>query len=88
MGDKVSKNTIIKVTDLAKLVSYGDSKEWVDPETGEKWWQTKQKIEILQVDKQNGVKAYKDHVNFSFTSEDPETGLLQHMFPPNKAYGL
>merc|ERR1712209_4506 len=81
MGDKVSKNTIIKVTDLAKLVSYGDSKEWVDPETGEKWWQTKQKIEILQVDKQNGVKAYKDHVNFSFTSEDPETGLLQHMFP-------
>merc|ERR1712012_1465072 len=84
----VSKNTIIKETDLAKLVSYGDSTAWVDPKTKEKWWQTNQKIEILQVDEKNGVKAYEDYVNFSFTSEDPNKGLLQHMFPPNEAYGL
>merc|ERR1712012_995505 len=83
----VSKNTIIKVTDLAKLVSYGDSTAWVDS-NGEKWWQTNEKIKILQVDEKNGVKAYEDYVNFSFTPEDPKKGLLQHMFPPNEAYGL
>jgi len=76
------------VTDLAKLVSYGDSTAWVDHKTGEKWWKTNQKIKILQVDEKNGVKAYEDYVNFSFTSEDPNKGLLQHMFPPNQAYGL
>jgi len=86
--ESVPKNTIIKVSDLAKLVSYEDSKAWVDPKTGEKWWQTKQKIKILQVDEKNGVKAYEDYVNFSFDSENPKTGLLQHMFPPNEAYGL
>merc|ERR1711963_208396 len=84
----VPKNTIIKVTDLDKLVSYGDSTAWVDHKTGEKWWKTNQKIKILQVDEKNGVRAYEDYVNFSFTSEDPKKGLLQHMFPPNAAYGL
>merc|ERR1711963_1375278 len=68
----VPKNTIIKVTDLDKLVSYGDSTAWVDHKTGEKWWKTNQKIKILQVDEKNGVKAYEDYVNFSFTSEDPK----------------
>merc|ERR1712107_472660 len=84
-GEWRPKNTIIRVSDLAKLVSYKDSKAWVDPKTGKKWWQTKQKIKILQVDEKNGVKAYEDYVNFD--SENPKTGLLQHMFPPNEAYG-